>query len=161
MTLEELWKMTKTEFDKLNKRVDVLENKVEEIDEIKEKLSKIDEIDEIKKKVNQIDEKMNIEFDSIEKQFAKINDKFDGIDGQFAKNNVKFDSIDDQFAKINDKLNIMSNINMAKILEHQVETRKELNEKIDKLILQNNVEHKKFAYQIAQLEMNEGFTKIG
>ena len=50
---------------------------------------------------------------------------------------------------------------MAKILEHQVETRKELNEKIDKLILQNNVEHKKFAYQIAQLEMNEGFTKIG
>ena len=38
---------------------------------------------------------------------------------------------------------------------------KELNEKIDKLILQNNLEHKQFAYQIAKLEMNEGFTKIG
>ncbi len=103
MTLEQLWTMTKSEFDKLNKRVDVLEDKVKVIDE-----------------------------------------KFD----------KKFDEIDS-------KLNIMSNINIPKILEHQVETRKELNEKIDKLILQNNLEHKQFAYQIAKLEMNEGFTKIG
>lgn len=103
MTLEQLWKMTKSEFDKLNKIVDVLEDKVKVIDE-----------------------------------------KFD----------KKFDEIDS-------KLNIMSNINIPKILEHQVETRKELNEKIDKLILQNNLEHKQFAYQIAKLEMNEGFTKIG
>ena len=159
MTLEELWKMTKTEFDKLNKRVDVLENKVEEIDVIKEKLNKIDEIDEIKEKLSKIDE-----IDEIKEKLSKI-DEIDEIKKKVnqidEKMNVKFDSIDDQFAKINDKLNIMSNINMAKILEHQVETRKELNEKIDKLILQNNVEHKKFAYQIAQLEMNEGFTKIG
>ncbi len=103
MTLEQLWTMTKSEFDKLNKRVDVLEDKVKVIDE-----------------------------------------KFD----------KKFDEIDS-------KLNIMSNINIPKILEYQVETRKELNEKIDKLILQNNLEHKQFAYQIAKLEMNEGFTKIG
>lgn len=103
MTLEQLWTMTKSEFDKLNKRVDVLEDKVKVIDE-----------------------------------------KFD----------KKFDEMDS-------KLNIMSNINIPKILEHQVETRKELNEKIDKLILQNNLEHKQFAYQIAKLEMNEGFTKIG
>ena len=103
MTLEQLWTMTKSEFDKLNKRVDVLEDKVKVIDE-----------------------------------------KFD----------KKFDEIDS-------KLNIMSNINIPKILEHQVETRKELNEKIDKLNLQNNLEHKQFAYQIAKLEMNEGFTKIG
>ena len=103
MTLEQLWTMTKSKFDKLNKIVDVLEDKVKVIDE-----------------------------------------KFD----------KKFDEIDS-------KLNIMSNINIPKILEHQVETRKELNEKIDKLILQNNLEHKQFAYQIAKLEMNEGFTKIG
>lgn len=103
MTLEQLWTMTKSEFDKLNKRVDVLEDKVKVIDE-------------------------------------------------------KFDK---KFDEINSKLNIMSNINIPKILEHQVETRKELNEKIDKLILQNNLEHKQFAYQIAKLEMNEGFSKIG
>lgn len=103
MTLEQLWTMTKSEFDKLNKRVDVLEDKVKVIDE-------------------------------------------------------KFDK---KFDEINSKLNIMSNINIPKILEHQVETRKELNEKIDKLILQNNLEHKQFAYQIAKLEMNEGFTKMG
>ena len=103
MTLEQLWTMTKSEFDKLNKRVDVLEDKVKVIDE-------------------------------------------------------KFDK---KFDEINSKLNIISNINIPKILEHQVETRKELNEKIDKLILQNNLEHKQFAYQIAKLEMNEGFSKIG
>lgn len=103
MTLEQLWTMTKSEFDKLNKRVDVLEDKVKVIDE-------------------------------------------------------KFDK---KFDEINSKLNIMSNINIPKILEYQVETRKEFNEKIDKLILQNNLEHKQFAYQIAKLEMNEGFTKIG
>ena len=33
MTLEQLWTMTKSEFDKLNKRVDVLEDKVKVIDE--------------------------------------------------------------------------------------------------------------------------------
>lgn len=119
MTLEQLWTMTKSEFDKLNKRVDALEDKVKVIDDMKKK---VDQIDGIKNKIDQIDEK---------------------------------------FDEINSKLNIMSNINIPKILEHQVETRKELNEKIDKLILQNNLEHKQFAYQIAKLEMNEGFTKIG
>ena len=94
MTLEQLWTMTKSEFDKLNKRVDVLEDKVKVIDE-------------------------------------------------------KFDK---KFDEINSKLNIMSNINIPKILEYQVETRKELNEKIDKLILQNNLEHKQFAYQIAKFK---------
>ena len=126
MTLEQLWTMTKSEFDKLNKRVDVLENKVKVIDDMKKK---VDLIDDMKKKIDLIDD--------MKKKFDK-----------------KFD-------EINSKLNIMSNINIPKILEYQVETRKELNEKIDKLILQNNLEHKQFAYQIAKLEMNEGFTKIG
>ena len=47
MTLEQLWTMTKSEFDKLNKRVDVLEDKVKVIDEKFDK-----KFDEINSKLN-------------------------------------------------------------------------------------------------------------
>jgi len=66
MTLEQLWTMTKSEFDKLNKRVDVLEDKVKVIDDMKKKVDliddmkkKVDQIDGIKNKVDQIDEKFD------------------------------------------------------------------------------------------------------
>ena len=63
--------------------------------------------------------------------------------------------------KINDKLDIMTNVNMAQILREQTRTRKEINYKIDQFMLQNNVEHKQFAYQIAKLEKENGITRIG
>lgn len=153
MTLEQLWTMTKSEFDKLNKRVDVLEDKVKVIDDMKKK---VDLIDDMKKKVDLIDD-MKKKVDLIDDMKKKV-DQIDGIKNKVDQIDEKFDK---KFDEINSKLNIMSNINIPKILEYQVETRKELNEKIDKLILQNNLEHKQFAYQIAKLEMNEGFTKIG
>lgn len=129
MTLEELWKMTKAELDKLNTKIDKLESKVNQMEQ------KVDQIDAIKEKVDQID---------------AIKEKVGQIDG-----------IKQKVDELQEKMDIMTNVNLAKILEHQVETRKELNDKLDRFILQNNLEHKQFAYQIAQLEMKNGITRIG
>lgn len=136
MTLEELWKMTKAELDKLNTKIDKLESKVNQMEQKVDQMEqKVDQIDEIKEKVGQID---------------GIKQKVDQIDG-----------IKQKVDELQEKMDIMTNVNLAKILEHQVETRKELNDKLDRFILQNNLEHKQFAYQIAQLEMKNGITRIG
>ena len=86
------------------------------------------------------------------------------LDEVYEKLSSQIKEVDDrlfaQIQKTNERIDL-TNLNIAKILEYQVETRKELNEKIDKFMIQNDVEHKQFAYQIAQLEMKNGITKIG
>ncbi len=118
MTIEDLCTIIKSEFSKINKRIDALQ-------------------EEMNGKISQI----NGRIDALQEE---MNGRIDALQGE-----------------MNDRFDIITNVNMAKILEHQVETRKELNDKIDKFLLQNNLEHKQFAYQIAQLEMKEGITKIG
>ena len=59
-------------------------------------------------------------------------------------------------------MNTMANVNLAKILEQQTLMRQELNDKINQYMLRNNLEHKQYAYQIANLESKNGIvTKIG
>ncbi|MCI8412238.1 MAG: hypothetical protein HFJ40_07450 [Clostridia bacterium] len=155
MQIDELWDKMQAEFTDVKEKVskiDTIEEKVNEIDAIKEKVSKIDaieekvnEIDAIKEKVNQIDD---------------IKEKVNEIDVIKEKVN-EIDDIKTEIKKINDKLDIMTNVNMAQILREQTRTRKEINYKIDQFMLQNNVEHKQFAYQIAKLEKENGITRIG
>ena len=51
------------------------------------------------------------------------------------------------------RLDIISNVNMAQILNEQTKTRIEINKKLDDFIKINEVEHKKFEYEIAKLKM--------
>ena len=135
MKTEELWKKMQDEFS-------FIKEKIKDIDVIREKVSRIDVIEEKVKEIDVIKEKVS-RIDAIEEKVNEI------------------DNVKSEIKKINDKLDVITNVNMAQILNEQRRTREELNRKIDNFMLQNNVEHKQFAYQIAKLERENGISKIG
>ena len=55
--------------------------------------------------------------------------------------------------RLEDKIDIVSNVNVARILNEQTQMRMELNKKIDTLILKNELDHKRIDYKIAELNM--------
>ena len=67
--------------------------------------------------------------------------------------------MDKGFAEVNNKLDILTNSNMAQILMSQNQSTKEMNEKLDKYITQNETEHKKFDYEIAETKMKLKFAR--
>ena len=67
--------------------------------------------------------------------------------------------MDKGFAEVNNKLDILTNSNMAQILMSQNQSTKEMNEKLDKYITQNEIEHKKFDYEIAETKMKLKFAR--
>ena len=78
-----------------------------------------------------------------------------------------FDKMDQRFARIEDKLDIMTNTNLAQILNKLTETKeevaktkkevtesnKEITNKLNKHIEKNEFEHKKFDYKLAEMEL--------
>ena len=117
----------------------------------------------LNERFNKIDEK----FEKIDQRFNKIDEKFEKIDQRFDKvekrMNTGFKEINDKintgFKEINNKLDILTNSNMAQILSVQTQTTKEINRKIDKYIEKNEVEHKKFDYEISETKMNIKFAR--
>ena len=67
--------------------------------------------------------------------------------------------MNDGFKELNDKLDILSNSNMAQILSVQTQNTKEINKKLDKYIEKNEVEHKKFDYEISDTKMKLKFAR--
>lgn len=67
--------------------------------------------------------------------------------------------MNDGFKELNDKLDILSNSNMARILSVQTQNTKEINKKLDKYIEKNEVEHKKFDYEISDTKMKLKFAR--
>ena len=91
----------------------------------------------------------------MDKQFEVVNIKFDKVD-------KSFENVDKQLKKSDNKLEITTNSNLAQILveqarEHKEQEKfsKELIEKIDSYMMKNEVEHKKFEYKIADIEMKQ------
>ena len=72
------------------------------------------------------------------------------------KNKNKIGVVIQTTQRIDKRLDDTININIAKILNEQTMMRKEMNEKFDRAILQNNREHKELAYQIAKLQEEQG-----
>ena len=109
------------------------------------------------KKFHDIDNKFNKSFkevnDKMDNGFKKIKDK---VDNGFKEIN---DKVDEESRKINNKLDVITNSNMAQILSAQTNNMKQMNQKLDKYIEKNEVEHKKFDYEISNLEMNLKFVR--
>ena len=68
--------------------------------------------------------------------------------------------MDQRFARIENKLDIMTNTNMAQILskltetkEEVARTKEEITNKLDKHIEKNEFEHKRFDYKLAEMEL--------
>ena len=114
----------------------------------------------IKEEVISLAEKINKDllpiFDEIDKRFDKVDKKFIDFND---KMNEGFSRMDKGFAEVNNKLDILTNSNMAQILMSQNQSTKEMNEKLDKYITQNEIEHKKFDYEIAETKMKLKFAR--
>ena len=174
--LDELWNKMQIEFDKINQQFKDIDKRFEQIDERFEQIDK--RFEQIDKRFEQIDKR----FEQIDKRFEQIDKRFEQIDERFEeynqeildiKNNAKSEfakvykvmeegcnKMDERFARIEDKLDIMTNTNLAQILNKLTETKAEVTEtkeeltiKLDKHIEINEFEHKKFDYKLADMEL--------
>ena len=126
------------------------------------------------KSLDELWEKIQGEFD---KRFAEQDKKWDAKfkeqdkkwEGRFAEQDKKAEErnkvVDSRFDNIENMLDMMVNVNLAKILNEQTKTRTELeNTRIElkndlnKYIKQNEYEHKKMECKLAEIEMKYGYT---
>ena len=125
-----------------------------------QRFNKIDEkFDKIDEKFDKIDEK----FDKIDERLDKMDERFDKMDERFDKMDKGFKEFNDKmnkgFREINDKVDVLTNSNLAQILNAQTRNTKEITDKIDRYIVKNERDHKKFDYEIADTKMKLKFAR--
>ena len=122
-----------------------------------QRFNKIDE------KFDKIDEK----FDKIDERFDKMDERLDKMDKGFKEFNDKMnkgfreinDKVDKGFEDINNRLDVLTNSNLAQILNAQTRNTKEITDKLDRYIVKNERDHKKFDYEIADTKMKLKFAR--
>lgn len=144
MDNKELLKILDQRFEKIDKRLDKMDDRFDKIDQRLDKMD--DKFGKIDQRFQQFDDKMN-------KGFKEVNDK---MNKGFREINNKMEN---GFAEVNNKLDVLANSNMAQILISQTQSTKEINEKLDKYIAKNEIEHKKFDYEIADTKMKLKFAR--
>ena len=131
-------KTLKEDMTEVKGRVEKLEPLVEEMAEVKEQVKTLTEdMVEIKGKVETLTEDMT------------------EVKG-------KVETLTEDVTAIKSKLNIAVDINLAQILEQQVKNAeeqrkmfKEMNQTITKYMYKNEIEHKKFEYEIEKLKYGD------
>ena len=112
---------------------------------------------------NKIDQK----FDKMDERFDKMDERLDKMDKGFKEFNDKMnkgfreinDKVDKGFEDINNRLDVLTNSNLAQILNAQTRNTKEITDKLDRYIVKNERDHKKFDYEIADTKMKLKFAR--
>ncbi len=92
----------------------------------------------------------------------KIENKVDKLDNKVDNIEDKVDKLEIEVKEIKGEMHTIQDINMTSLIKLQMQTIQEIkktNQKLDKYIQKNEVEHKKFEYQIADLEWKSKITK--
>ena len=131
----------------LDQRFNKIDEKFDKIDE------KFDKIDERLDKMDERFDKMDERFDKMDKGFKEFNDK---MNKGFREIN---DKVDKGFEDINNRLDVLTNSNLAQILNAQTRNTKEITDKLDRYIVKNERDHKKFDYEIADTRMKIKFAR--
>ncbi len=131
----------------LDQRFNKIDEKFDKIDE------KFDKIDERLDKMDERFDKMDERFDKMDKGFKEFNDK---MNKGFREIN---DKVDKGFEDINNRLDVLTNSNLAQILNAQTRNTKEITDKLDRYIVKNERDHKKFDYEIADTKMKLKFAR--
>ena len=113
---------------------------------------------------NKIDQKFKEFNDKMDKGFKEVNDR---MDKEFKEVNDKMDKgfreindkVDKGFEDINNRLDVLTNSNLAQILNAQTRNTKEITDKLDRYIVKNERDHKKFEYEIADTKMKLKFAR--
>ena len=127
--------------------LEILDQRFNKIDE------KFDKIDERFDKMDERFDKMDERLDKMDKGFKEFNDK---MNKGFRKIN---DKVDKGFEDINNRLDVLTNSNLAQILNAQTRNTKEITDKLDRYIVKNERDHKKFDYEIADTKMKLKFAR--
>ena len=130
MTIEELWQNLKPMVNKLEKKVDGLENKVDKLEPL------VGKVDELENKVDKLE---------------PLVEKVDGLENKVDKLEPLVDEVHD----MKEMMHEIKDVNMTSMIKLQMETMQEIrktNQKLDQYLEKNEVEHKKFEYEIANLE---------
>ena len=150
--LEDLWSQMQVEFERIN-------------GEFGKVYSKMD--DEFGKVYSKMDNEFGKVYSKMDNEFGKVYNK---MDDEFEKTNSKMDDgfhkINQKLTQIEDKLDIMTNTNLAQVLNTVTETKQEVKEikeelidKLDKHIEENELEHKKFDYKLAEMKLKYKYKK--
>ena len=148
MTTEELYINLDNKFNKtINEIEERLENKFNKtINEVEERLE-----NKFNKSINEMGQSLENKFTkSINELDKKIDNRFDKVGKQVQELKI---GMDENFKKINDKLDGVTNSNIAQILSNQTNFKN----KINKENTYNKLEHKKFDCRITELELQEKY----
>ncbi len=149
--LEDLWNKLQPEFNNINKRIDGLEkNFNEKIEDLENRFDEklVNLKNEFDEKLGSLESKFNERFNSLESEF---NERFNSLESKF---NERFDKVEARFEGIENKLDVITNVNLAQILNEQTRTRIELNKKLDNYIAKNELEHKKIEYALTNANID-------
>ena len=160
--LEDLWNKLQPEFNNINKRIDGLEkNFNEKIEDLENRFDEklVNLKNEFDEKLGSLESKFNERFNSLESEFnerfnsleSKFNERFNSLESKF---NERFDKVEARFEGIENKLDVITNVNLAQILNEQTRTRIELNKKLDNYIAKNELEHKKIEYALTNANID-------
>ena len=132
MTIDDLWTKMQGEFNQQNEKIDKVMN----------------EVNTIKDRMHNIEEKV----DGIDNEIDTIKEKVSDID--FIKEKVsEIDEIKLKVNSIDNKVDVIANSNIAHILYELTRINTDINKKLDTAIEENQVEYKKFEYEISKLNM--------
>ncbi len=97
--------------------------------------------------VNNLENKM----DNLQSKVDKLESKVDNLEPLIGK----IDNLENEVHDIKENIHQIKDVNMTSMIKLQMDMHKELketNQKLDKYLEKNEVEHKKFEYEIANLE---------
>ena len=160
---EEIKHEMKSEFAKVGKQFEAVNKQFAKIDkqfeEVNEHFAKIDG------KFEDIDRQfveLRGEIVLIKEDITKIKVDIGGLKEDVCGLKEDVAGLKEDVAVLKERLDIVTQINLPQILleqtrmgQEQKQQFKQLNEKIDSYIQKNEVEHKKFEYKIAEIEMKQ------
>lgn len=157
MTIEELWQNLKPLVDNIETKVNKLQPLVGEVSELKTKVNRLEpligEVSELKAKVDKLEPLVG-EVSELKAKVSKLEPLVGKVDSLEIKVN-KLEPLVDEVHEMKKELHRYGTTNMTILINQQTEFSKQLkqtNEKLDKYLQKNEVDHKKFEYEIAELE---------
>ena len=147
MNIDELWLKMQKEFNKQNENIKVgnIESKVTAIED---KVTNVeDKVTVLEDKVTNVEDKVTV----LEEKVTNVEDKVTVIEDKVTNVEDKVGNIESKVNTIDNKVYVISNSNIAQILYELTRINTEMNEKLNNFMEVNQVEHKKFEYEISKL----------
>ena len=155
MTTEDLWLRMEPYLTKIEPLTEEVAGLKEDMTEVKSEVKTLKEdMTEVKGRVEKLE--------PLVEEMAEVKDQVKTLTEDMVEVKGKVETLTEDVTAIKSKLNIAVDINLAQILEQQVKNAeeqrrmfKEMNQTINKYLYKNEVDHKKFEYEIEKLKYGD------